>query len=302
MQDPTYPIQLATELRYSDPQKLAEILNDCTDILLAKRAGVKDYENKRKRRIDNAVLNDLPKYATKIKKLFQHNRFDFWLKSPTFKLHFVEFHFDIDHLDLLSLLTLNSIDEAIAQAGDHSAKDTDVMHCFNRALEYWETLQVRKKDWVKSGKSGEVILERYRIAAKHRQTMAGITSAAKNKLDAVWDDLLITEILLLLLSDETNKSYSWRSLNEFANDFLNPINRGLSRLPLLAKQSEMGNISAIRLKSVIKEINHFDKELLRAFVKKPIPAIADEDSRWRYCKITKKWNADLNVTYLSFED
>jgi hypothetical protein len=132
--------------------------------------------------------------------------------------------------------------------------------------------------------------------------MAGITSAAKNKLDAVWDDLLITEILLLLLSDETNKSYSWRSLNEFADDFLKPINRGLRRMPLMAKQSEMGNISAIRLKSVIKEINHFDKELLRAFVKKPIPAIADEDSRWRYCKITKKWNADLNVTYLSFED
>lgn len=297
MQDPTYPIQLATELRYSDPQKLAEILKDCVNILVVKREIVKDYNNTRKRRIDNAVLNDLPKYAPKIKKLFQHYMFDFWLKPTSFKLHFVEFHFDIDQLDLLSLLILNSFDETIAQAEDNSAKDTDVMHSLNGALEYWETLQERKKDWVENGKTNEAVLEHYRIAARYRQKLAGITSAGGNKWKSVCDDLKIGLVVLALLQVGRFKGNVWRSLNELVEELASEVNKGLRTVPLLAEQSEMGTVSENRLKAVIKEINHVDKNLLRPYVRKPIPDIKDEISRWRNYPIVMERDPELNFTY-----
>jgi len=298
MQDPTYPIQLATELRYPDPQKLGEVLKDCVDILVVKREGVKDYNNTRKRRIDNAVLNDLPKYAKKIKKLFQHNIFDFWLKSPSFKLHFVEFHFDIDQLDLLSILTLNSIDEAIAQEGEHSAKDTDVKPSLNGALEYWETLQARKMDWVKSGKTGEFFLEHYRSAAKLRQKLAGMSSATGNRGRAVADDLRIAFLILQILSDKSIRMKIWPSMNSLADALGPPINAYLEQFPIIGKESYVDSVSQQRIKSVIKEINYFDKSLLGSFVKVPIPEIKAENSRWRHYKIVRKFNDELKFHYL----
>jgi len=301
MQDPTYPVQLATELRYPDSQKLGEVLKDCVDILVVEREGVKDYNNTRKRRIDNVVVNDLPKYATKIKKLLQHNMFDFWLKAPSFKLHFVEFHFDIDQLDLLSLLTLNSIDEAIFESGVGDSSGQNTLPSLNKALDYWETLQVRKGDWIENTRTSDVFLHLYRTVSRNKQKAAGRISAESNKVKAIADDLQIAYILLLLLSDESNDKKSWRSLNEFVEGVVNAINEGLRHVPLKAQKTDLDSVSVIRLKAVIKEINHFDKGILNSFVIKPIPDIKAENSRWRHYKIVKKWNEDFQFTYLDVE-
>ena len=46
-QSPNYFSKLASLLNYDDPAKLAEILNGCTEILLAHRGDFKNYKNKR---------------------------------------------------------------------------------------------------------------------------------------------------------------------------------------------------------------------------------------------------------------
>lgn len=302
LEDSTYVNQLASELRYSDTSKLSEVLKDCTDILLARREGVKDYKNKRTLHFNQNVLSDLPRQTGKIKKLCKSNMIEWWVKSQCFELYLVEFQFAIDQLDLLALLTLNYLDEAFAVMGNCDPTIPDSDQNLNKAFKYWEILQQRKPQWLESKRKGEVFLKLYKTESKHKQAVAGLWSAAENRVKAVGDDLRITFILLHLLNHETNKKSSWRSLNELVEDALNDVNEGLAYVPLQAQSAELNIVSLLRLKSVIKEINHFDSEMLAPFIDRPIPSIKTENSRWRHYKIVKKWHDDLQFTYLDRED
>lgn len=302
MDDTTYPNQLATGLQYSDPIRLAEVLKDCTEILLARREGVKDYENMRNKHINQAVLSDLSKWSGKIKKLCKSDKVGYWVKSPSFKLYFVEFHFEIDQMDLLSLMTLNHFDEAISAVAICDLADPNTKENLDLALQCWEMLQVRKAEMLESQRMGEVFLKLYKTVNKHKQAAAGRVTAAGNRMRAVGDDLRIAYILLFLLSDETNNNKCWHSLNAFVDALLNAVNERLQYVKLRAQSAGLESVSEFRLNQVIKEINHFNSGLLGSFVKKPIPGIKAEDSRWKHYKIVEKLQPNLQFTYLDRDD
>lgn len=124
----------------------------------------------------------------------------------------------------------------------------------NGALEYWETLQARKMDWVESGNTGEVLLEHYKIAARYKQKLAGVISATGNKGRAVADDLRIAFLILQILSDKSIRTKTWPSMNSLADALGPPINAYLEQFPIIGKETYVDSVSQQRIKSVIKEI------------------------------------------------
>lgn len=300
-EDPTYPSQLASELRYSDSAKLAEALNGCTDILLVERDDFKNYKNKRNRHITQEVLRDLPSQSNKISNLCRAYSIEWCANYPEFDLNFIKFPFEIDSLDLLSLHVLNLIDEAFSKVGDGDSNNPDALVCLLQALICWHRLLEKNANLTYSKNIAAVELRLEKKLNKNKQMAAGLYTAAGNRMRSVHDDLRIAFILLFLLNDESNKKKSWRSLNEFVDGIDQAINDGLKYVPLKAQKSDLNNVSDIRLKEVIKEINHFDKALLSSFVNKPIPDIKAENSRWLHYKIVKEWQPEFNFTYLAME-
>jgi len=125
-----------------------------------------------------------------------------------------------------------------------------------------------------------VWLETYEEWGKFRKQKSGRSAADKNKRHAVIDDLRIANVFLTLLYDKKNQNKQWNSLDSLANKFLDTINNDLPQSSLFLNGVNNKNVSVVRLKSVIKEINHVDKTLLAPFVEKPIPVIHPGKSEW----------------------
>lgn len=312
-QDQTYPTHLSTQLGWSESDKLALILNDCADILLDERCGIKDYKNMRKRHFNEEVLNDLPILANKIKKLcesfpvetcVQEEVFSWPSKNQQIVVRKI-FPLEIDMLDLVSLQILNYFDEAFTQSMIGERNELEEKIFFLRLQIHWQKLKGIEIEYSFGTKIKLVELKRDVRLNKLNQSGAGQVAAALNRMKVVDDDIYIANIFLLLINHENFRMMSHDSLNKAAAYFYMIISNCLEEVPL-SSQVKITSIPKSRVADVIKEINHVSPELLIRTVlgkqfpltKRPIPNITDEKSSWRYYKIVSRFDPENNLLRL----
>ncbi len=311
--DQTYPTYLSTQLGWPESDKLALILNDCVEILLAERSGIKDYKNKRKRHFNEEVLNDLPNLANKIKKLCQSFPIETCVREEVFAWPSKDqqialrkiFPLEIDMLDLVSLQILNYLDEAFAQSTTGERNELEEKIFFLRLQIHWQKLKEIEIEYSFGTKIKLVELKRDDRLSKENQAGAGRSAAAVNRMKVVDDDIYIANIFLLLINHENFRMKAHDSLNKAAAYFYMIISNCLEEVPL-SSQVKITSIPKSRVSDVIKEINHVSPELLirtvlgKQFplITRPIPTISEEKSSWRFYKIVSRFDPETNLLRL----
>jgi hypothetical protein len=289
-QDPTYPSELASRLQYPYPDKLAETLNFCIDILIVPRDGIKDYKNERKRHITQADLSAFPKLSKELKKLCRVNTINWCVRHLGFVVPRSRFFpFEIDLLDMLALHILNYIDEAFSEA-ESTHGNSDKLENFSKAVYCWDKLQEKRAAWVASLKMTTDFLGLYKETKKINWWMTGQIAAINNKTNAVLTDLLLANILLNKLYAKSNKDKIWLTVSSFVKHWVKElqaicyeefpvIEQLLARTQESNSQNEL--ITPVRIKRVIQEINRLDETLLIHRITESIPKIDPRKSKMR---------------------
>ena len=235
------------------------------------------------------------------------------LSSIPVKLHI----FEIDLLDLLAIHVFNLIDEAFSKAPvgiptqlnvesdpadiriatNAFIRGLEANSCLLQAFMCWNHL-LRKKRILEGIKEIDpILLKLDKDRNKINQSAAGLVNAPKVRFKAIQDDIQIAFLILYWVSKEENIKLKWRSYHAFAADLVDPVTEAV----LHHLKGRIIEVSEERIRNVIKEIHHFDNSLLDYFIKKPIPEIANDKSRWKGYKIVKQWCKSPPHFYLQLE-
>lgn len=316
---------------------ISEILQGCVKVLVEQRLCAKNYANKRKRYLAANILDQLLHNQPQIiKALCLRFPVEWCISSDDQIIPRSKFPYEIDMADLLALHVLNYFDEIMSvTSADFITVKQDVGHIvdlwgatpdllalhmskylygnvfceavigwqlvnttLSQVVNCWGLLRVRVISddaylWVVG-----ILLAYNMTVGEHNRSAAGQYAALSNKIKAANVDLLLANLWLYVLYMGDEEKRSWSSLNELAEDLIQPFNEIIKQtLPNVAEilvdgrevEKDEELFSLDRFKRIVQKIDRVQPGLIAGMLKRPLPSLSDADAIWDCLNLKLTW-------------